>query len=175
MGSSISMRSPRAIMWGVGGDVGGVVGGGHGHAVGHAAGLNLGGVEMGGPVSHNLVDLVAVGRPVAGSGEPGVVEQVGAVHGRTQAGEVGLHGGDDAHPAAVTAGVVVERGGVVEPVAGAGSHQAEMVVGGVGPLQNAQDRAVQEGIDHAALAGAASGSVALVEQGGGGLGSEHPQ
>ena len=61
---------------------------------------------------------------------------------------------------------------MVEPVAGAVSHQAEVVVGGVGPLQDAQGRAVQVGVYHPALAGAAD--ISLIQKGGGGLGGEHP-
>ena len=111
-------------------------------------------VERRGPLGDDAVDLVAVRGAVGELREARVVEQVGPVHRLAQAGEVGVGAGDDAHVLAVAGRVVVERRRVGEPVALAAAHDAEPVVGGERPLEDAQRRAVERGVDHRALAAA---------------------
>src|SRR5262249_60569148 len=75
------------------------------------------------------------------------------VHGLARAGEVGVAAGDDAHVPAVGRRVVVERRRVRQAISFASAYHAERVVCGDRPLQDAQRRAVQRGVDHGTLAG----------------------
>ena len=108
--------------------------------------------------------------PIRKLGEPRIVEQVGPVHRLAQAREVGVGAGDDAHVLAVERGVVVERRRVREPVALARPHDAEAVVRGERPLENAERGAVERGVDHRARSAA---RVACVQRADRGLGREH--
>ena len=107
--------------------------------------------SVAGPRGDDAVDLVAVGGPV---GELRVARVGRARSGRSIAlqsrGKLASRAGDDAHVLAVARRVVVERRRVREPVALAAAHDAEPVVGGQGPLEDAQRRAVERGVDDGA-------------------------
>ena len=136
----------------VGEDVGRAVGRADRHVVLDAAGRDLRRRERRGPLRHDAVDLVAAGGPLGQRGEAGVVGQVVAVHRRAEAGEVGVGPGDDADVEAVGGGVVVQGSRVRQAVSLPLAHDAQPVVRGQGPLENAQDRRVERGVDHLAPA-----------------------
>ncbi len=156
----------------VGDDVGGAVGQADGHAVAHAHLLDLPGRHGGHPVGDQPVDGVTVVGPGLEGSPPWVVGQLGAAHGPAQAAEVGVGSGHDAHRAAVGRRVVVEWSRVGQPVALPVADEPEAVVTGHRPLQGAQDRAVERGVDHPAAPGAAAGPVPPVEGGDHCLGGE---
>ena len=78
----------------------------------------------------------------------GSVDQIGLLHRLAQTREVRVGAGDDADVLAVAGRIVVERRGVGEAVAFPVAHDAEPVVAGERPLQDAQRRAVERGVDH---------------------------
>ena len=155
---------------GIRGDVGGRVGGPHRYVVGDARRLDLRRGAGPGPVGHDAVDLVGALGALRERRPSRIGGQVGPSHRVTEATEVGVGPGHDAHVLVVRGGVVVERRAVREAIALTAADETEAVVARHRPLEDTEDRAVKRRVDNSPAPCAVH--VAVVERGDRGLGRE---